>query len=380
MSKINPNTLSRKIREDTEREISENKLACKEVVVHQNGEEVYGEVFGTSSVGGAPARKGMLYRIASMTKPITSAAVLTLIDRGLLALDDRVSKFYPQAASLKIAEITDGKITGYRTSGKELTVRNLLSHTNGIDCLPLNRIVGPTLLDATLAEAVDDILSRPIAFEPDSEQSYSETGGFDIAAGIVQLITGRPYDEYLKETLFDPLGMVNTTFAPTAGQRENFVTVFDRTEDGRGTNVRMPDGCVFDNFTYRRMPAGAGLASTAEDYIKFADMLCAGGKTPDGRTILTEKAVKMMSSPQIPDSIDMGFIKWGLGVRVITSENHPFGLGVGCFGWSGAYGTHFWVDPVNGVTAVMMKNSDYDGGSDNHSSHDLEMAVAEALR
>lgn len=370
MRKIDSNKIGCLITKHTNQELCENRIGCKEVIVHQDGECVYRDVFGTES--------GMIYRAASMTKPITTVAVLQLIDKGLISLDDKVSRFYPEAADLKVAVIEDDRVVDCVPIKKELTVKNLLNHTSGMGCEPLTNILGNTNNAMTLDEAIEDIFSKPLSFEPDSGECYCATEAFDIAAGIVQKVSGQAFDVYLKEHIFEPLGMVNTTFAPTDEQWKNVVSMHNRTEDGKSEILIRPEGCVFDGFLVKRMPAGAGLVTTADDYIKFADMLCSNGKTRGGKQILSEKAVEMMSTPQVDQ--DMGYEKWGLGVRVVISEEYPFGLGVGCFGWSGAYGTHFWIDLKNHISVVMMKNSCYDGGAGNQSARQLEMDVHDSLK
>ena len=367
------------VSEHTNQELSENKIGCKEVLIHQDGKCVYRKVFGTKSVGGDAAKQGMIYRAASMTKPITTAAVLQLIDKGLIGLEDKVSKFFPVAKDLKVAVVEDKKIVSYVPIKKEITVRNLLSHTSGIGCEPLINIIECKNNTLSLDEAIKDILSNPISFEPDEAQSYSPTEAFDVAAGIVEQISGCAFDEYLKENIFIPLNMTNTTFCPSEEQRGNMVALHNRTEDGKSENKSTPDGCVFYDYKTKRMPAGAGLVITADDYINFADMLCFGGVTKDNKRILSENAVKLMSSPQIPACVVMEGEKWGLGVRIISTDDYPYGLKKGCFGWSGAYGTHFWIDRENRISAVMMKNSCYDGGSGNKSACQLEKDVSDSL-
>lgn len=378
MKKIDNQKLSSLVLEHTNQELCENKIGCKEVIVHQDGECVYADVFGTKSVGGEKAEAGLIYRAASMTKPITTCAVLQLVDKGLISLDDKVSKFYPEAKNLKIAVIEDNKIVSSKPLKNEITVRNLLSHTSGIGCEPITNILVSTNTKLSLDEAIYDILSKPIAFEPDTAEKYSATEAFDIAAGIVQKILGCPFDKYIKENILEPIGMINTTFSPTEAQWQNTVSMHNRTENGESENVTMPEGCVFEEFLTKRMPAGAGLVTTADDYIKFADILCCGGKAKNGAEILSQKAVDLMSTPQCDKSL--GYEMWGLGVRVVTSENYPCGLDVGCFGWSGAYGTHFWIDKKNRITAVMMKNSRYDGGAGNASARQLEKDVNDSLK
>jgi CubicO group peptidase (beta-lactamase class C family) len=126
--------------------------------------------------------------------------------------------------------------------------------------------------------------------------------------------------------------------------------------------------------------AGGGIAATAADYVRFADMLCAGGVGTDGCRVLSENMVRRMATPNMPEEIDMGGERWGFGMRIVTAPGYPHGLGVGCFGWSGFYGTHFWVDPENKLTIVMMKNSYFDGGAGNSSACQLEKDVSEALK
>ncbi|MBO4733000.1 MAG: beta-lactamase family protein [Clostridia bacterium] len=368
------------ISKHTNEELARNKIGCKEVIVHQKGKRVYAGVFGTNPVGAAAARAGMIYRAASMTKPVTSVAVLQLVDKKLLNLDDKISKFFPKAKDLKVAVVEDGKIISFLPLKREITVENLLSHTSGIGCSPLTDILGCKNNAMSLDEAIEDILSKPVYFEPDSAQCYGTTEAFDIAAGIVEKASGIRFDEYLNENIFKPLEMTNTTFCPTEKQWENTVAMHNRTKDGKGENSACLEGCVFENYSAERMPAGAGLVTTAEDYVKFADMLCFFGKTRNNGRILSEKAAVLLSTPHHPANFENWCEKWGLGVRVVTDVSYPHGLGVGCFGWSGAYGTHFWVDRENGISVVMMKNSRYDGGAGNKSACQLERDVCDSLK
>lgn len=148
--------------------------------------------------------------------------------------------------------------------------------------------------------------------------------------------------------------------------------------DGTGAVYPMKPGCVFDETPCTHFLGGAGLISSLDDYIRFAQMLLRGGEI-NGNRILSENTVKFMSEPQVPESIMHGNERWGLGMRVITSDEYKY-LPKGTFGWSGAYGTHFWVDPVNGITAVYMKNSVYDGGSGAITAANFEKDVFNSLK
>ena len=378
MRKIDAQKLGYLVSKHTNEELAENKIGCKEVIVHQDGKCVYSGVFGNRSVGGEKARSGLIYRAASMTKPVTAVAVLTLVDKGLLRLDDKVSTFFPKAKNLKVAEVKDEKIVAHKKLQKEITVENLLTHTSGVGCSPVVDILGCKNNALPLDDAIEDILSKPLSFEPDSAQCYGTTEAFDLAAGIVQKVSGRPFDVYLKENIFEPLEMINTTFAPTDAQWKNTVSMHNRTDDGKSENAPVISGCVFENFLPARMPAGAGLVTTADDYIKFADALCLG-TTKEGKRFLSGETLALLYTPHLPANFENWCEKWGLAVRIVVDGSYPHGLGVGCFGWSGAYGTHFWVDRENRVCAVMMKNSRYDGGSGNKSACRLERDVCDSL-
>lgn len=154
--------------------------------------------------------------------------------------------------------------------------------------------------------------------------------------------------------------MYDTAFVPNNGQWERIISMHKK-ENGKSEVAEMKKGCVFGNVPVTHYLGGAGLISSLGDYTSFARMLLNKGVI-NGNRIISEKAVKLISTPQVPESIMPGNERWGLGVRVITSENYRF-LPVGAFGWSGAYGTHFWIDPVNSIAAVYMKNSMFDGGS-----------------
>lgn len=266
MRKIDVSKLSDLVSEHTNEEIRENRVACKEVVVSQDGKCVFHSVYGTDLSDGSAVEKGRIYRAASMTKPITAVAVLQMIDRGLLNLEDKVSKFFPEAKDLKVAQVRDNKIVGCVPCEREVVVRNLLSHSCGIVCPPVEGILGGTNRTMPLNEAIRDILSKPLSFEPDSAQCYT-TEAYDVAAGIVQILSDRPFDEYLRENIFEPLGMENTTFCPTDAQWKRIIPMHRRTADGQSAIAVRPDGCVFENYLPERMPAGAGLATTADDYI-----------------------------------------------------------------------------------------------------------------
>ena len=376
MKTIDINILSELVASHAREELERNQIGVKEVIVHQAGRRVYHGVFGAPEEN---REKRLLFRAASMTKPITAAVAAQLADRGLLDLNEPAYRYFPQMKDLQVATVKNGEIVSLRPVRNVIRVADLLCHTSGIGCSPVFELMSS---NARLPqkESVGAILTHPLSFEPLTAQAYSPTDAFDIAAGVVTRVSGMAFDEYLQRNLFEPLGMVDTTFSPNSEQWGRMVPMHARTKEGKSETAPMPEGCVFGDYLPERMAAGAGIASTAEDYIRFAEMLCHGGVAEDGTRVLSEAAVRQVATDHVPPEVRMGSERWGLGVRVITGADYPHGLGVGCFGWSGAYGTHFWVDPENEISVVMMKNSLYDGGAGNRSACRLEEDVAASLR
>ena len=379
MKTLHIDMLSALIEAHTEAELSENKIGGKEIIIHHNGSPVYHRIFGYASERERDPEYRMVYRAASMTKPITAVAVAQLADSGRLDLDGPASRYYPQMEHMQVAEVKNGAIVALHPAKNEIRVSDLLSHTSGVGSSPVFEILSNENKKLPLKAAVQKIARDPLAFEPRTNQSYSPTDAFDLAAGIVEMVSGMDYNDYLEKNIFAPLGMTDTTFAPTPAQWDRMAPMHDRTADGQSAIAQMPAGCVFEDYVPERMAAGAGIATTAADYIRFADMLCLGGVSPDGVRVLSENAVRRISTSNLPPAVNMGCEQWGLGIRVVVGADYPHGLGIGSFGWSGAYGTHFWVDPANRLSVVMMKNSRYDGGAGNRSACALERDVSESL-
>ena len=191
-------------------------------------------------------------------------------------------------------------------------------------------------------------------------------------AKIIEKVTQMDYFAFLKKELFDVCDMCDTVFIPNQEQLLRMVDMHDRIENNNSV-FPMPSGCIFESFPWSHYLGGAGLVSSLHDYCCFANMLLAKGKIGD-RRVLKEETVNMLCTPQVSSEIMAGSERWGLGVRVICEDSEP-NLPKGAFGWSGAYGTHFWVDPTNNLYAVFMKNSKIDGGSGNESARNFEKAV-----
>lgn len=337
---IDSEKLKQKIEATLRADMDSGKVGAAVMAVRQKGKLVYQGLFGEN------VTEKTVFRMASMTKPVTAAAVLVLIDRGLVQLHDPVSKYLP----------------GFHPD--KITLFHLLTHSSGLGSRELGmeqHEKRPRESAVSLAAAVEYYKDLPLAFEPGTAPDYSPIFGFDVLARVVEVVAGMPYEVFLKKEICDPLGMVDTAFAPNAEQWGRLIPMHDRV-DGKSVTVPMPENCVFEDFPVSYCAGGAALISTLDDYGKFAEMLL-----NRGGNVLSAEAVAQMGSHQ--------YDIWGLGVRVAYDDTVFAPLPRGCFGWSGAYGTHFWVDPANEITAVYMKNSRYDGGSGAVTAHQFELDV-----
>lgn len=300
-----------------------------------------------------PMTPDTLFWIASMTKPITATAILMLQDEGKLKLSDPVAKYIPEFAQLK------------SPSGQpaNLTLLQILTHTSGLGEAPA--------LAAEAAKSLADLVPVWVAakmqFEPGAKWSYCQSG-INLAGRIVEVVSGKPFDTFLQQRLFDPLGMKNTTFFPTAEQQKRIVTAVSKNKDtGALDPVPTRSGYGF-GFTHGTKPAlgNGGLYSTAPDYARFAQMLLNRG-TLDGRRYLSEAAVKQMTTVQTGD-LPTGFFQtaaygnrgpnygWGVATCILkTPHDGPAAmLSPGTFGHGGAWGTQVWIDPVKGIAYILM--------------------------
>lgn len=377
MRKLDPNLLERTVTDTILGDIAQGKVGCAAVLVKQQGETLLEKCYYEP---GSPfeTRPDTLFRMASMTKPVTAVAVMKLVERGVLDLDDPVGKYIPSLAKLPVGTIQDDQMI-LSEETYAITIRNLLTHSSGLG----SGVVGTWYAQKRdvskikdLADVMDVYAGQALDFVPYTNHIYSGIAAFDVLARIVELVSGMTYDRFLRQEIFDPLGMVDTTFAPNEEQWSRMIPMHSRVEEKSAVRTTKP-GTIFEGFPTTYFAGGAGLASTLQDYIRFAEMLQNWG-TLDGVRILSEDSVRQMATPQLPATVMTGNEIWGLGVRVIVREEYE-ALPVTTFGWSGAYGTHFWVDPVNKITAVYLKNSVYDGGSGAKTARRMEEDVHQCL-
>ncbi len=329
-----------------------------------------------------------IFRIMSMTKPVVGVSVLMLIEEGKIRLNDPVSKFIPQFKDLKVAvpqpapplpafappPSTPPEPRFYTVpADREITIRDLLTHTSGLVSGAIsNREAAKVGLKAgeTLADYIPRLGGVPLEFQPGTRWAYSAQAGFDTLARIVEIVSGKGFDQFTRSRIFEPLGMKDTFFYPPEAVTPRLVTLYQKTPKGfqKQGNPGFMNGVYFSG--------GGGLYSTAEDYLQFGQMLANGGQL-NGKRLLSPRTVELMSSIYIPDTLPgrQRGEGYGLSVRVIgDAVAGGMVLSNGCFGWSGAFGTHFWVDPKEKVVAILMTQT-----SGREVTTDLETAVMQAI-
>lgn len=373
MKVLNQERLKTNIQRIAEYDLLQNKVFGSAYCVYQKERMIYKKCFGTiSNETEQCVTEDTLFRLASMTKPITSIAVLMLVDKGLLSLDDTVHKILPEFTELHFIPAVNGKLVDKGITNKYPTVRNLLTHTSGFGENPLK-------LSELCVEHKKDVesyvsfhLKKGLDYEPGSMQKYNGTIAYDILAQIVESVSGMEYPCFLRQYIFEPLQMRDTVFVPSCEQWERMVPMHTNLNGKSVIDTTMKKS-IFQQFPCSHYLGGAGLASTLNDYAKFCKMLLNNGAI-DCKRLLSEKTFALLHQPQVSDVIMPGAIRWGLGVRVIVDSTYQH-LPVGTYGWSGAYGSHFWVDPENEIFAIFLKNSRIDGGGGNESARLFERAV-----
>ncbi len=379
MRKLNSELLKENIEKRINADIESGRVGGAAVKVMQCGEVVYRNDFGYSDCDTkTPLKNDTIFRLASMTKPITAAAILIQMGRGLVDLFDPVSKFLPEYAELDIGIPEDGQVKRVGRAQNKVRVIHLLTHSSGIGTDQVGDIQFGQMgvsSDATLESVVNYFSKCALAFNPYTAQLYSPVIGFDVLARIVEVTSGLTYHEFLKKEIFEPLGMKDTTCVPTEEQWQRMISMHNYV-DGLAVTSDHGSRFIFEGFPMTYNCGGAGIASTVEDYSKFASMLLGEGNY-EGKQIIPAALVRSMGIPHLPESVMPCQEMWGLGVRVIVGD--PRILPIGAFGWSGAYGTHFWVDPENQIVAIYMKNSRYDGGAGALTGSQFEWDVMNSL-
>ena len=309
-----------------------------------------------------PMRRDTIFRIASMTKPITALAVMQLVEAGKVDVNDPVEKYLPEFKGQMLVASKDGNTVTLKKPARPITVKDLLTHTSGLPNYPAGLADVYQKRNWTLNETTIAVSQSPLMFEPGTKWSYCNPG-IDTLGRIVEKVSGQSYEDYLAAKIFKPLGMKDTTPYPSSEQLERTAMTYGKKE---GKLVATPGGVLdFARDAKHPVPAG-GLYSTADDLAKLYQCLLNGG-TRDGKKIIGTKALSEMTRNQTGD-IKAGFIEgsvWGFGFGLVSeSKGAAENLSVGSFGHGGAYGTQGWIDPKKGVFTILLIQRTGLAGSD----------------
>jgi CubicO group peptidase (beta-lactamase class C family) len=347
--------------------IDEEKVAGAITIVARNGSIVLFEAVGSADIdSGKPMKRDTIVRIYSMTKPITSVAIMMLVEEGNLALDDPVAKHLPKFQDVKVFAGMDGDKLLLEEPDRPATIRDLLRHTSGLTY----GFFGDTAVDqryrqadvlngqGTLADMVTKLGNLPLLYQPGTRFNYSVST--DVLGRVVEVVSGTEFGEFLQERIFGPLDMKDTGFFVTEEKIDRFAANHSPEPDG---GLRVTDAPASSR--YRRQPrllsGGGGLVSTARDYMRFCQMLLNQGEL-DGHRLLREESVAAMTKNQLPGEaypINLGGkrdgVGFGLGFSVVVQKtDYSRRSRVGEYGWGGAASTHFWISPQDDLAVVVL--------------------------
>lgn len=348
-----------------ERYIESGKLAGTLTLVARRGKIAHLQPLGMMDAESQkPIERDTLFRIYSMTKPITSVAVMMLYEEGHFLLTDPVQRYIPSFADVRVLSQTSAGIDLIPPQ-RAITIRDLLTHTAG-----LGYGLGEDYIDhryrqarqaleqdptSTLADMVEAITSLPLAYHPGQGWRYS--AATDVLGYLVEVVSDVAFDAFLQERILEPLGMVDTGFYVPPDKVARFATNYGPSKESTGLQViDRPENSRYTR--PGRMPSGGGgLVSTAIDYVRFAQMLLNGGAL-DGTRLLSRKSIELMTANHLPAGLHPFGDRsrgMGLGVGVVIDLARTQSLGsAGNYGWGGAASTNFWIDPQEELIGVFM--------------------------
>lgn len=369
---LNPAQLERIGQHLHSRYIEPGKLAGCQTLIARGGTVGYYETLGVADrERGLPIADDTIWRIYSMTKPITGVALMSLYEQGHFQLSDPVHRFIPELRNVKVSERSPDGDRHLVDPHRPITVRDALMHTTGFGMstmgVNLTGSTGGDFLhgDHDLESVCASLAERPLEFHPGTQWAYGIST--DICARIVEVISGVSFDEYLRTTIFEPLGMTDTGFSVSEDQLDRFSACYRRASD---KSLKVQD----DPHTspYRRphtmFSGGGGLVSTMPDYLRFTQMMLNGGEL-DGVRILGRKTVELMTVNHLPGDGDMAQFAVPGGYGEVGFDGMGFGLtmavglgaartgqigSTGDFMWGGMASTTFWCDPAEELLVIFM--------------------------
>jgi CubicO group peptidase (beta-lactamase class C family) len=357
------------------RYIEAGRFAGTQLVVYRRGKVVHSAVQGFADLERkAPLKDDTIFRIYSMTKPITSVAFMMLVEEGRVALDEPVHKYIPEWKNLGVFQAGVAPAFLTRPPARPMLIIDLLRHTSGltygfqqrsnVDAAYREMKIGEVDKSGTLQSMIDDLAKTPLEFSPGEAWNYSVST--DVIGYLVGKISGKPFETFLKERILDPLGMNDTDFFVPAGKAHRFAACYSA--DGKGGTTLQDDPAKSSFLSPPSfISGGGGLCSTAADYLTFCRALLNGGEL-DGVRLIGPKTLALMTSNHLPGGRELpemsrsmfseaayNGIGFGLGFSVTMNPAQTLIPGSrGEYAWGGAASTAFWIDPTEELIAIFM--------------------------
>jgi CubicO group peptidase (beta-lactamase class C family) len=365
------------IRTVMNRHVADKQIPGAIGLIARRGKIAYQEAYGMADIeAGKPMQLDTIHRIYSMSKPITSVAVMMLYEEGKFQLNDPVAKYLPEFAKMQVGVEEKDPQTGKPVlktvpAKRPITIRDLLRHTAGLTY----GFFGDTLVDReyrkarilsdlNLAEFITHLTQIPLLYEPGTRWNYSVS--VDVLGRLVEVMSGKSFDQFLQERIFNPLNMRDTGFYVPANKKDRLAKLYSPTKDGKiqpaaicatrqECTEKFPDAVPSYLEPPSLLSGGGGLVSTAYDYLRFCQMLLNQGQY-EGKRLLSRKTVQLMSSDNLGTIPGMGpGTGFGLGFAVSKAPGEAGMLGsAGEYNWGGAAGTRFWIDPQEELIGIFM--------------------------
>ena len=357
------------------RYVDDGRLPGVQTLISRRGQLVHRDCYGLTDIeAGTTVAEDTLYRIYSMTKPITSVALMMLFEEGHFLLEDPVSSWLPEFADLQVWTGGTADAPETRPLTTPLTVHHVLTHTSGLTygfqyAHPVDELYRRNSLGDfstpthTLAEGMQKLAAQPLLFEPGTRWNYSMST--DVCGALVERMSGLPLDEFFRTRIFEPLGMTDTAFAAPASELDRCSVLYALLPGMEEKVAIAPRASMTVMPSY--LDGGGGLVSSSDDYLRFCHLLVGGGALGDVR-LLSNRTLQFMTSNHLPGGqtlndmgqatfaeVSMAGTGFGLGFSVLVDQAASLSLGsVGQFAWGGAASTAFWIDPAEELAVVFM--------------------------
>jgi len=389
-----------RVHDAVQRHIDAKDVSGAVTLVARQGRIAHFEAQGLMDIESRkPMAKDGIFRLASMSKPITGAAVMMLVEEGRIRLNDPVSRFIPEFKNLnKVAVPKPGPPGGGGRGGppaagggrgagpvefdtvsasREITIKDLLTHGSGLMSGGLGNSAAPQRGPTdTLATYVPRLASVPLDFQPGTLWRYSGQAGFDVLGRVIEVVSGQTFEQFLRQRLFDPLGMKDTGFSPSADGASRLVTLYSRQAGELVRNPNQEQGISKVYFS-----GAGGMMTTAVDYLQFAQMLLNGGQL-NGKRFLSPRTVELMTSNHTGDMVNGQFgrpprgMGFGLSMQVVMDPvAADLRVSKGAFGWAGGTGVSFWVEPAEQIVSIYFVQ----GGTGGQLRGDVENAIRQSI-